>query len=112
VRKLAREAERLADHEVDQSSSRSLRQASLAKPTLGGKALAWQQRVNELQETIKNDEARIAALNTGAGTKSAAALSNVGELEIPKAQLGLDQAELTDSIEDLHVPARWMPRSR
>ncbi|HVR23215.1 MAG TPA: mechanosensitive ion channel protein MscS, partial [Candidatus Polarisedimenticolia bacterium] len=39
-RELAREAERLADHEVDQAFSQSLRQASLAKPNLNGKALA------------------------------------------------------------------------
>ncbi len=100
-RKLARDAERVADHEVDQAFSQSLRQASLAKPTLSGKALALQQRVTELQETIKNDEARIAALSAGAGTKSAGAISNASDLEIAKAQLGLDQAELADSIEDL-----------
>jgi small-conductance mechanosensitive channel len=100
-RELAREAERLADHEVDQAFSQALRQASLAKPNLSGKALAWQQRVTELQETIKNDEARIAALSAGAGRKSAGAVSNASDLEIAKAQLGLDQAELADSIEDL-----------
>src|SRR6476661_6752895 len=58
-REFAREAERLADHEVDQAFSQSLRQASLDKPKLSSKALVLQQRVNELQETIKNDEARI-----------------------------------------------------
>jgi small-conductance mechanosensitive channel len=100
-RKLARDAERLADHEVDQAFSQSLRQASLAKPNLSGKALALQQRVTELQETIKNDEARIATLSAGVGTKSAGAVSNASDLEIAKAQLGLDQAELADSIEDL-----------
>jgi len=100
-RKFARDADRLADHEVDQAFSQSLRQASLAKPNLNGKALALQQRVNELQETIKNDGARIAALSAAAGTKSAAAVSNASDLEIAKAQLGLDQAELSDSIEDL-----------
>src|SRR5579872_634798 len=100
-RELAREAERLADHEVDQAFSQSLRQASLEKPNLSGKALALQQRVIELQETIKNDEARIASLNAGAGTKPAGAVSNGSDLEIAKAQLGLDQNELTDSIEDL-----------
>ena len=99
-RKFARDAERLADHEVDQAFSQSLRQASLAKPNLSGKALALQQRVNELQQTTKNDEARIAALS-GGGTKSAAAVSNASDLEIAKAQLGLDQAELADSVEDL-----------
>jgi len=100
-RKLAREVERIADHEVDQAFSQSLRQASLSKPNLSGNALALQQRVAELQETIKKDEARIAALSSGAGTKSAVAASDASELEIAKAQLGLDQAELADSIEDL-----------
>jgi small-conductance mechanosensitive channel len=100
-RELAREAERLADHEVDQAFSQSLRQASLEKPNLSGKALAFQQRVTELQETIKNDQARIASLSAGAGTRPAGAVSNGSDLEIAKAQLGLDQNELNDSIEDL-----------
>ncbi len=98
-KELAREAERLADHEVDQAFSQSLRQASLEKPNLSGKALALQQRVNELQETIKNDEARVALLSAGAGTRPA--VSNSSDLEMAKAQLGLDQNELTDSVEDL-----------
>jgi len=100
-KELAREAERLADHEVDQAFSQSLRQASLEKPNLSGKALALQQRVTELQETIKNDEARIASLSAGTGRRPAGAVSNGSDLEIVKAQLGLDQNELTDSIEDL-----------
>jgi small-conductance mechanosensitive channel len=100
-RKLAREAERLADHAVDQAFSQSLRQASVEKPNLSGKALALQQRVNELEETIKNDQARIASLSAGVGARPASAVSNGGDLEIAKAQLGLDQNELTDSIEDL-----------
>ena len=61
-KEFAREAERLADHEVDQAFSQSLRQASLERPNLSGKALALQQRVTELQETIKNDRARIATV--------------------------------------------------
>jgi hypothetical protein len=98
---LAREAERLADHEVDQAFSQSLRQASLSKPNLSGKALALQQRVDELEETIKNDQARIASLSAGAGTRPAGTVSDGSDLEIAKAQLGLDQNELSDSIEDL-----------
>ena len=100
-KKLARDAERLADHEVDQAFSQSLRQASLAQPKLSDKALALQKRVNELQETVRNDEARIAALSAAAAAKSAGTISNGSDLEIAKAQLGLDQAELADSIEDL-----------
>jgi small-conductance mechanosensitive channel len=100
-RELARDAERLADHEVDQAFSQSLRQASLDKANLSGKALALQQRVTELQETIQNDQARITSLSARAGTRPTGANSNGSDLEIAKAQLGLDQNELTDSIEDL-----------
>jgi small-conductance mechanosensitive channel len=100
-KKLARDAERLADHEVDQAFSQSLRQASVAQPKVSDKAQALQKRVNDLQQTVRNDEARIAALSAAAGAKSAATISNGSDLEIAKAQLGLDQAELADSIEDL-----------
>src|SRR6202171_5736493 len=47
---LAREAERLADHEVDQAFSQSLRQASAETRHLTGEALALQQRANSLQQ--------------------------------------------------------------
>jgi hypothetical protein len=72
-REFDREAKRLADHEVDQAFSQSPRQASLEKPNLSGKTLALQQRVTELQETIKNDQARIVSLSAGAGTRPASA---------------------------------------
>src|ERR1700756_1536184 len=75
-KKLARDVERLADHEVDQAFSQSLRQASIAEPKLSDKAQPLQKRVNELQETVRNDEARIAALSTASGAKSAATVSN------------------------------------
>jgi len=88
-RKLAREAERIADHEVDQAFSQSLRQASLAKPNLSGKALALQQRVTELQETIKNDEARIASLSASTGTKSAGAVSDGSDWRLQRLNLAL-----------------------
>jgi small-conductance mechanosensitive channel len=99
-RKLAREAERVSDHEVDQAFSQSLRQASLAKPDLSGKALALQRRVTELQQIVNNDDARIASLSARAGTKSAGTASSSSDLEIARAQLSLDQAELADSMED------------
>src|SRR6266481_3307509 len=75
-KKLARDAERLADHEVDQAFSQSLRQASLAQPKLSDKALALQKRANELQQTVGNDQARIASLSAGPGTRPAGAISN------------------------------------
>lgn len=98
-REFAREAERLADHEVDQAFSQSLRQASLEKPKLTGRALELQQKVNQLQETIKSDQARIASLSAGAKPDDTS--SNAGDLEIAKAQLGLDQNGLDDALENL-----------
>ncbi len=107
-RELAREAERLADHEVDQAFSQSLRQASAETRELKGKALALQRRVTELQQTVKEDQARIAALTAKGGSaadgnaESAAGAGVVGDdLNVAKAQLGLDESELSDSIEDL-----------
>jgi small-conductance mechanosensitive channel len=99
-RELAREAERLADHEVDQAFSQSLRQASLNKPKLGSRALELQQRITELEKTVKGDEVHIASLNGASGTK-ATAPSNASDVEVAKAQLGLDQNELNDLREEL-----------
>ena len=99
-RELAREAERLADHEVDQAFSQSLRQASLDKPKLSSNALVLQQRIAELEKIIKSDEARIASVSGASGSKPATA-SNASELEVAKAQLGLDQNELNDLREEL-----------
>ncbi len=51
----AREAQRLADHEVDQAFAQALRQASAESRQLKGTALELQQRVTELQQTVKDD---------------------------------------------------------
>src|SRR5262249_38184299 len=99
-RELAREAERLADHEVDQAFSQSLRQASIDKPKLSSRASELQQSISELQKTIKGDEARIASLGGASGAKPAAG-SYLGDLQVAKAQLALDQNELNDLSEDL-----------
>jgi small-conductance mechanosensitive channel len=94
----AREAERLADHEVNQAFSQSLRQASLAVRQLTGPALVLQQRVTELQKTVAEDRVRVESLTTKTGI-GAAATQN--DLDVAKAQLGLDENELSDSQEDL-----------
>jgi small-conductance mechanosensitive channel len=101
-RELAREAERLADHEVDQAFSQSLRQASAETRELKGEALALQQRVTELERTVKEDQARIAALTAKGGVVADGDTGSAGDdLNVAKAQLGLDQSELSDSLEDL-----------
>lgn len=103
-REFAREAERLADHEVNQAFSQSLRQASLAVTQLKGPALLLQQRVTELQKTVTDDRARVAALSATSGQTvgtgpGIAAPQN--DLDIAKAQLGLDENELSDLQDNL-----------
>jgi small-conductance mechanosensitive channel len=100
-RELAREAERLADHEVDQAFAQSLRQASAEPRELKGEALALQKRVAELQVTVKDDQARVSALTAKAGPNGSADMQAADDLELAKAQLNLDQSELSDSLEDL-----------
>ncbi|HWW97253.1 MAG TPA: mechanosensitive ion channel domain-containing protein [Edaphobacter sp.] len=100
-RELAREAERLADHEVDQAFAQSLRQASAEPRELKGEALALQKRVAELQVTVKEDQARVTALTAKAGPNGSADMQAADDLELAKAQLNLDQSELSDSLEDL-----------
>ena len=100
----AREAERLADQEVDQAFAQSLRQASAQTTELKGDALALQQRVTELQQTLTDDTERVAALSPKGGAAVAAAGSDGGggeNLDVAKAQVGLDQEELSDAQEDL-----------
>ena len=100
----AREAERLADHEVDQAFAQSLRQASAETRELTGDALALQQRVTDLQQIVRQDQQHVDALTAKAGPAASAA-GAVGppedELSVARAQLGLDQDELSDSMEDL-----------
>ena len=101
---LAREAERLADHEVDQNFAQSLRQASAETRQLTGEALTLQKRVTDLQQTVKEDQDRVAALTAKAGPAAGAAGAvspATDDLDVAKAQLSLDQDELSDSMEDL-----------
>jgi small-conductance mechanosensitive channel len=103
-REFAREAERLADHEVNQAFSQSLRQENLAVRKLTGPALILQQRVSELQKTVAEDRARVAGLSAKTGqteVASGGAVATQNDLDVAKAQLGLDENELADSQEDL-----------
>ncbi|MDQ2944661.1 MAG: mechanosensitive ion channel family protein [Acidobacteriota bacterium] len=88
----AREAEHLADHEVDQTFAAALRQATLHRPTLSGDALNLSRNVARLQQVVAADQARVHALTQ----------QDPGDdLDIAKAQLGLDSDQLTEAQQDL-----------
>ncbi len=95
----AREAERLADHEVNQAFAASLRQASEQHLAPTGQALELSQKVAQLQQTAKEDQAQVRSLTPAPG--NAANGGNEDDLKIAQAQLDLDQDELKDAQQDL-----------
>jgi small-conductance mechanosensitive channel len=97
---LAREAERLADHEVDQAFALALRQASLKTHTLTGNALAIQQKVAQLQAMVKEDQAHVDAL-TASLKQPNGTIADSDDLDVAKAQLQLGSDELNDANEEL-----------
>jgi hypothetical protein len=57
----ARDAERLADHEVDQAFAAALRQANLQAKhrVLTGNALALSQKLDQLRQAVRDDQALV-----------------------------------------------------
>jgi small-conductance mechanosensitive channel len=99
---LAREALRLADHEVDLAFASALRSAAEHPPVLGSEAREFQTRLLEAESALDNDKAQIARL-TAAEAKAEAEkkAASADELEIAKAQLELDRDEVEDARQDL-----------
>jgi small-conductance mechanosensitive channel len=111
----ARDAQRLADHEVDQAFAVALRQANLraAHRTLTGDTLELSQRVQQLQQIVAQDKAEVQRLTTASKSQDNAATSKSSrdatkdsggdddDLAIAKAQLGLDSDQLDDAQDDL-----------
>jgi small-conductance mechanosensitive channel len=91
----AHEAERLADHEVNQAFATSLRQASTQRLSPTGEALELSQKVEQLQQAVKEDQTQVHTLTSatdGAGND---------DLKVAQAQLDLDQDDLSDAQHDL-----------
>src|SRR5215469_5028147 len=78
---MAREAEQLADHEVDQAFAQALRQAAVEPRELKGEALELQQRVTELQGLVKEDQARVKELTAKAGPNGSADAQAADDLD-------------------------------
>ena len=98
----ARQAERLADHSVDQAFAAALRKANLESQqrTLSGNALALSKRVDQLkqfvaqdQETVNQLTAAAKAAMPGSATDDQTSDSDLG---IARAQLNLDSDQLSD----------------
>jgi len=104
----AQEAERLADHEVDQAFASALRLATekAQHSVFTGDALALSQRVAQLQALVKEDKDQVEAyspssIHPGKANDGDPLEDTQDDLEIAKAQLGLDTDQLNDAQEDL-----------
>jgi small-conductance mechanosensitive channel len=101
----AQEAERLADHEVDQAFAAALRQATLDGQhiKLTGAALELSKKVDQLQQLIAQDKDEIQTITAylKSPPKNGPAEYDEGDLEVANAQLNLDKDELTDAQQDL-----------
>jgi len=102
----AQQAEHLADHEVDQAFAAALRQANLKAQhrAFTGEALALSQKVEKLKQIVAQDQAQVDSQTPSPGAhpkpgEQPAADSD--DLEIAKAQLGLDSDQLDDAQDDL-----------
>jgi small-conductance mechanosensitive channel len=95
----AREAQRLADHEVDQTFAMALRQATLQTHALSGEALVLSRKVEDLQKTVKDDQALVNNLTAQAKSPNAATIAD--DLEVATAQLALDTDALNDAVSEL-----------
>jgi small-conductance mechanosensitive channel len=102
----AQQAEHLADHEVDQAFAAALRQANLKAQhhTFTGEALALSQKVEQLKQLVAQDQAQVESLTpqpTAHAKPGEQQAADSDDLEIAKAQLGLDSDELEEAGDDL-----------
>jgi small-conductance mechanosensitive channel len=106
----AREATRLADHEVEQAFDSALRKANVDAQhrVLTGDALALSQKVDSLEQVVAQDQSAVSSLMSKSqpiahGTKSGSPSVGAGDdLEVAKAQLDLDSDDLADAQRDLN----------
>ena len=91
----AREALRLADHELDQAFASALRQAAAYRPPATGPLRDLDERVNRLKAQVAWDHRRVAQLTKQVSPKGG------DDLDLVNAQLALDQDELDDAQQDL-----------
>ena len=93
----AREALRLADHELDQAFASALQEAAAASTPVPGPLKELSLRISQLKTRVTAGQARIAKLNKDAAANQTAA----DEVELAKAKLALDEDELEDAEQDM-----------
>ena len=101
-RRLAREAERLADHEVDLAFADVLREAREHPTNQDPKYRELNARIHDAQTAVDEDKAQIARLKaTLASAKPAEQESLQDQIALLEAQQAPDEGELDDAQQDL-----------
>jgi small-conductance mechanosensitive channel len=99
---LAREAEKIGDHEVDLAFFDALRTAEENPPPLSPQAKQIAARKAKTQMALKSDQDKLAVLTKNLATAPEAQKDKLqDQIELTKAQIELDQDELTDASDDL-----------
>jgi small-conductance mechanosensitive channel len=100
--RLAHEAEKAADHEVDLAFADALRTAALNPPKLTPEAQEAAGRKKKAEAAVAADQETIAQLTRKLAAATEKQKDNLqDQLDVAKAQLNLDQDELEDASEDL-----------
>ena len=99
---LARDAERVADHEVDLDFASALRRVSALPPQTSPETKALEDRVRQMEAQIKKDQNIALDLQKKVEHASEADKSDLeGASELADAQLALDEDEIADAKGDL-----------
>jgi small-conductance mechanosensitive channel len=99
---LAKQAEKVGDHEVDLSFFDALRTAEENPPPLSAEAKQIADRKTKAEQTLKEDQENIALLTRRLASAPESQKDNLqDQIDVAKAQQDLDQDELDDAAEDL-----------
>ncbi|MGC1620630.1 MAG: mechanosensitive ion channel domain-containing protein [Candidatus Acidiferrum sp.] len=100
--RLAQEALRIGDHEVDLTFAAALRDVTEHPPALSAEAKKIQDRLTRHQNALDNDNARVAQLTAATVKVSSTRKDQLNnELNLVKSQAELDQDEVDDAKQDL-----------
>ncbi len=110
--KLAQEALRLADREVDWAFAAALHEAAENPPPLSAEAKQIQDRLAKAQKALDFDTAQVAFIAAAAAKASGPNKEQLNEnLTLMKSQMELDQNEVDDAKQDL-IRAGGDPQAR
>ncbi len=99
---LARQAEKLGDHEVDLSFFDALRTAQLNPPPLSPEAKTIAARKAKSEQAVEEDQENLALITRKLASAPASQKDNLqDQLDVAKAQADLDQDELDDASGEL-----------